>query len=78
MDMYPNFYMLYAYLTECRTYEHVRHKPKTGRGRTFVAYKKRVYFLITPRMQRFLNQICWAPRTLELESKYIDGNLCLS
>jgi len=55
-NMCPNFCMLYylenAELTECMTYEHSRYKPRTGRGKTLVAYKKLRYFSITPRLQR--------------------------
>jgi len=44
IDMCPNFYMLYylenAELTECITCGHYRYKPRTGRGKTLVAYKK--------------------------------------
>jgi hypothetical protein len=56
INMYPNFCMLYylknAEITECMTCEHSRYKPRTGMGKTFVAYKKLRYFLITPRLQR--------------------------
>ena len=42
--MCPNFCMLYylenVELTECTTCEHSRYKPRTGRGKTLVAYKK--------------------------------------
>jgi hypothetical protein len=48
IDMCPNFYMLYylenAELTECMTCGHSRYKPRTGRGKTLVAYKKLIYF----------------------------------
>jgi hypothetical protein len=56
IDVCSNFCMLYylenAELTECMTCEHSRYKPKTGRGKTLVAYKKLRYFPITPRLQR--------------------------
>jgi hypothetical protein len=43
-DMCPNFCILYYLenieLTECRTCEHSRYKPKTSKERTFVAHKK--------------------------------------
>ena len=56
INMYPNFCMLYylenAEITECMTCEHSRYKPRTGMGKTFVAYKKLRYFLITPRLQK--------------------------
>jgi len=54
IDICPNFYMLYylenAELTECMTYGHSRYKPRTGRGKTLVAYKKLKCFSITPRL----------------------------
>jgi hypothetical protein len=54
IDMCPNFYMLYylenAELIECMTCRHSRYKPRTGRGKTLVAYKKLRYFPITPRL----------------------------
>jgi hypothetical protein len=54
IDMYPNFCMLYylenAKLTECMTCGHSRYKPRTGRGKTLVAYKKLRSFLITPKL----------------------------
>jgi len=57
-DMCPNFCMLYylenTELTNCRTYRHTHSKPRTGRGRTFVAHRKLRYLSITPRQQRFL------------------------
>jgi hypothetical protein len=56
IDMCPNFCMLYylenAELIECMTCEHFRYKPRTGRGKTLMAYKKLRYFLITPKLQR--------------------------
>jgi hypothetical protein len=56
IDMCPNFCMLYylenAEMTECMTCGHSRYKPRTGRGKTLVAYKKLRYFPITPRLQR--------------------------
>jgi len=54
IDMCPNFCMLYylenAELTECMTCGHSRYKPRTGRGKTLVVYKKLRYFPITPRL----------------------------
>jgi len=54
IDMCSNFYMLYylenTELTECMTCGHSRYKPRTGRGKTLVAYKKLRYFPITPRL----------------------------
>jgi hypothetical protein len=65
IDMCPNFYMLYyleiAELTECMTCGHSCYKPRTGRGKTLVAYKKLRYFSITPRLQRLFI----SPRTAE-------------
>jgi hypothetical protein len=65
IDMCHNFCMLYylgnAELTECMTYGHSRYKPRTGRGKTLVAYKKLRYFPITPRLQRLF----MSPRTTE-------------
>jgi hypothetical protein len=56
IDMYPNFYMLYylenVEMTECMTCGHSHYKPRTGRGKTLVAYKKLRYFPITSRLQR--------------------------
>jgi len=56
IDICPNFCMLYylenTELTECMTCGHSRYKPKTGRGKTIVTYKKLRYFSITPRLQR--------------------------
>jgi hypothetical protein len=65
IDICPNFCMLYylenAEMTECMTCRHSRYKPKTGRGKTLVAYKKLRYFPITPRLQRLF----MSPRTTE-------------
>jgi hypothetical protein len=61
----PNFCMLYylenVKMTECMTCGHSCYKPRTGRGKTLVAYKKLRYFLITFRMQRLF----MSPRTAE-------------
>ena len=63
--MCPNFCMLYYLenfaLTKCRTYEHSRYKPRTGRGRTLVAHKKLRYFSITRRLHRLF----MSPKTAE-------------
>jgi hypothetical protein len=44
IDMCPNFCMLYylknVELIKCMTCGHSRYKPRTGRGKTLVAYKK--------------------------------------
>jgi len=65
IDICPNFCMLYylenAEMTECMTCGHSRYKPRTGRGKTLVAYKKLRYFPITPRLQRLF----MSPRTAE-------------
>jgi len=65
IDMCPNFCMLYylesAEMTECMTCRHSRYKPRTGRGKTLVAYKKLRYFPITPGLQRLF----MSPRTAE-------------
>jgi hypothetical protein len=37
-------------LTKCMTCGHSRYNPKTGTGRTLVAYKKLRYFPIIPRL----------------------------
>jgi hypothetical protein len=63
IDICPNFCMLHylenAELTECITCGHSRYKPRTGKGKTLVAYKKLRYFSITPRIQRLF----MSPRT---------------
>jgi len=63
--MCPNFCKLYylenAELIECMTCGHSRYKPRTGRVKTLVAYKKLRYFPITHRLQRLF----MSPRTAE-------------
>jgi hypothetical protein len=65
IDMCPNFCMLYylenAEMTECMTCGHSRYKPRTGRGKNLMAYKKLRYFPITPRLQRLF----MSPKTTE-------------
>jgi hypothetical protein len=65
INMCPNFCILYylenAEVTECMTCGHSRYKPRTGRRKTLVAYKKFRYFPITPRLQRLF----MSPRTVE-------------
>jgi len=65
IDICPNFCMLYYLenieMTECITYGHSRYKPRTGRGKTLVAYKKIRYFPITSRLQRLF----MSPRIVE-------------
>ena len=65
IDMCLNFCMLYylenAELTECMTCGHSRYKPRTGREKTLVAYKKLRYFPITLKLQRLF----MSPRTAE-------------
>jgi len=55
------YYLENAEMTECMTCGHSRYKPRTGRGKTLVAYKKVRYFSITPRLQRLFI----SPRTAE-------------
>jgi hypothetical protein len=65
IDMFPNFCMLYYLenieLTECMTCGHSRYKPRTGRGKTLVAYIKLRCFPITLRLQILV----MSPRTVE-------------
>jgi hypothetical protein len=65
INMCPNFCMLYylenVEMIECMTCGHSRYKPRTGRGKTLMAYKKLRYFLITPKLQRLF----MSPRTAE-------------
>jgi len=65
IDMCPNFCMLYylenAEMTECITCGNSHYKPRIGRGKTLVAYKKLRYFPITSRLQRLF----MSPRTVE-------------
>jgi len=66
IDMCPNFCMLYylenTELTECMTCGHYsRYKPRIGRGKILVTYKKIRYFPITPKLQRLF----MSPRTAE-------------
>ena len=56
IDMFLNFCMLYylenTELIECMTCEHSRYKPRTGKGKILVAYKKKLrYVSVTPRLQ---------------------------
>jgi len=46
------YYLENVELIECMTCEHSRYKPKIGTGKTLMAYKKLIYFPITPRLQR--------------------------
>jgi hypothetical protein len=70
----PNFCILYylenAELTECMTCGHSRYKPRTGRGKTLVAYKKLRYFPITPTLQRLF----MSPRIAEHMTWHQSGN----
>jgi hypothetical protein len=74
IDMCPNFCMLYylenVELTECMTPGHSHYKPRTGKGKTLMAYKKFGYFLITPRLQRLF----MSPRTIEHITWYQSHN----
>jgi len=55
IDTYLKFCMLYylenVELTEYIIYGHACYKPRIGKGRTFVAYKKFRYFPITHKLQ---------------------------
>jgi hypothetical protein len=55
------YYLENAEMTECMTYGHSRYKPRIGRGKTLVAYKKLRYFPITPKLQRLF----MSPRTAD-------------
>ena len=52
---YQKIDMLYCLenieLTECIVCGHAHYKPKIGKGKTFVAYKKLRYFPFTHRLQ---------------------------
>jgi hypothetical protein len=65
INMYPNFSMIYylenVELTEYMTCGHSHYKPRTGREKTLVAYKRLRYFSITLRLQRLF----MSPRTAE-------------
>jgi len=65
IDKCPNFCILHylenAELTEYMTCGHSRYKPRTGKGKTIVAYKKLKYFSITHRLRRLF----MSPRTTE-------------
>jgi hypothetical protein len=65
IDICPNFCMLYylknTEMTKCMTCGHSRYKPRTGRGKTLVAYKKLRCFPITLRLQRLF----MSPRTVK-------------
>jgi hypothetical protein len=55
------YYLENVELTESITCGHSRYKPRIGKGKTLVAYKKLRYFSITPRLQRLF----MSPRTAE-------------
>jgi len=65
INMFLNFCMLYYLentdLTKYRTCRHAHYKPRTGKGRTLVIYKKLRYFSITPKLQRLFI----SPKTLK-------------
>ena len=48
---------------------HSHYKPRIGRGKTLVVYKKLRYFPITPRLQRLF----MSPRTAEHRKTYNNG-----
>jgi hypothetical protein len=54
--LYPNFCTLYnleiTELTKCRTCRHAHYKPKIGREKTLLKYRKLRYFPIIPKLQR--------------------------
>jgi len=74
INICPNFCMLYylenAELTKCITCGHSCYKPRIGRGKTLVAYKKLRYFPITPRLQRLFMSL----RTAEHMTWHQSGN----
>jgi hypothetical protein len=55
------YYLKNAEMTECMTCGHSPYKPRTGRGKTLVAYKKLRYFPMTTKLQRLF----MSPRTAE-------------
>ena len=55
------YYLENAEMIECMTYGHSHYKPRTGRRKTLMAYKKLRYFPITYRLQRLF----MSPRTAE-------------
>jgi hypothetical protein len=55
------YYLENVEMTECMTCGHSGYKPRTGRRKTLVAYKKLGYFPITPRLQRLF----MSPRTVK-------------
>jgi len=68
------YYLENAELTECMTCGHSHYKPRTGRGKTLVAYKKFRYFPITPRLQRlFMSPRTAAHMTWHQSYDAIDG-----
>jgi hypothetical protein len=78
IDMCPNFCILYylenSKLTECMTCGHSHYKPRTGRGKTLVAYKKLRYFPITPRLQRLFMSLMTAKHmTWHQSYNMVDG-----
>jgi hypothetical protein len=56
INICPNFsilcYLKNIELTKCRTCGHARYKSRNDNGRTFIAYRKLIWFSITPRLQK--------------------------
>jgi ribosomal protein S27E len=44
------YYLENTELIECKTCGHAHYKPKTGRGRILIVYRKLRYFSIPPRL----------------------------
>jgi len=78
INMFSNFYMLYylenTNLTKYRTCRHAHYKPRIGKGRTLVIYKKLRYFPITPKLQRlFISLKTLKYMTLHHSYNAVDG-----
>jgi hypothetical protein len=78
INMFSNFCMLYylenTNLTKYRTCRHAHYKPRIGKGRTLVIYKKLRYFPITPKLQRlFISLKTLKYMTLHHSYNAVDG-----
>jgi len=78
INMFSNFCMLYYLeninLTKYRTCRHAHYKPRIGKGRTLVIYKKLRYFPITPKLQRlFISLKTLKYMTLHHSHNAVDG-----
>jgi len=78
INMFSNFCMLYylenTNLTKYRTCRHAHYKPRIGKGRTLVIYKKLRYFPITPKLQRlFISLKTLKYMTLHHSHNAVDG-----